>query len=122
MAVLGFDHVQISIPAGCLDEALNFYVDLLKFVRIPKPAELNQTGAWLQQGPVNLHLGEESAFATDGRAHPALRVDNIVSMLDRASAAGLRTQSDQGPTGYLRASVFDPFGNRIELMQKTFND
>jgi len=122
MTVLGFDHVQISIPACCLDEAWNFYVDVLEFVRIPKPAELDQTGAWLQQRPVNLHLGEEAAFATDGRAHPALRVDNVVSILDRAFAAGCRTQSDQSPTGYLRASVFDPFGNRIELMQKTFND
>ena len=118
MAVLKIDHVQISIPSGKVAEALAFYEGVLQFVRINKPAELDQRGAWLTQGPVNLHLGEEKTFEAAPRAHPALLVDNIDELLDSAKRAGRTLRIDDGPTGYKRASVFDPFGNRIELMQK----
>jgi catechol 2,3-dioxygenase-like lactoylglutathione lyase family enzyme len=113
------DHIQISIPAGRLDEALKFYVDTLRFTRIAKPAELSQEGAWLVQGGVNLHLGEEPHFATDGRAHPAFQVGDIDSLMDACERAGYRVRWDQGPSGYKRGSAFDPFGNRVELMQRT---
>lgn len=118
MAVLKIDHVQVAIPWGRVSEALAFYEGVLQFVRIAKPAELSQTGAWLTQGPVSLHLGEETEFEASRRAHPALLVDNIDELLDNAERGGHPTRIDDGPTGYKRASVFDPFGNRIELMQK----
>lgn len=35
-----------------------------------------------------------------------------------AERGGHALRIDDGPKGYKRASVFDPFGNRIELMQK----
>lgn len=118
MAVIKIDHVQIAIPFGSVDQALAFYEGVLQFVRVPKPAELDQSGAWLVQGPVNLHLGEEAEFEAAPRAHPALLVDNIDWLLERAERGGYRLRIDEGPTGFKRASVFDPFGNRIELMQK----
>ena len=99
MAVLKIDHFQVAIPWGRVPDALAFYEGVLQFVRVAKPAELDQSGAWLVQGPVNLHLGEEKEF-------------------EAARCGGHRLRIDQGPTGYKRASVFDPFGNRIELMQK----
>ena len=116
--ILALDHLQISIPAGRLDEALAFYVDQLGFVRVPKPATLSASGAWLEQGGVSLHLGEEGDFATDGRAHPAFRVDDLDAVLAPVLAAGRRHRFDPGPAGFRRASVFDPFGNRIELVQQ----
>jgi catechol 2,3-dioxygenase-like lactoylglutathione lyase family enzyme len=118
LAVLKIDHVQISIPSGKVAEALAFYEGVLQFVHIKKPAELDQRGAWLAQGPVNLHLGEENNFEAAPRAHPALLIDNIDELLDNAKRAGRTLRIDEGPVGYKRASVFDPFGNRIELMQK----
>jgi predicted enzyme related to lactoylglutathione lyase len=118
MAVLKIDHVQISIPWGKVAEAITFYEGVLQFARVPKPAELNQRGAWLTQGPVNLHLGEAKEFEPSPRAHPALLVDNIDALLENAQRGGYQLRHDDGPTGYKRASVFDPFGNRIELMQK----
>ncbi len=118
MAVLKIDHIQIAIPWGRIADALAFYQQVLQFVRIAKPAELDQSGAWLMQGPVNLHLGEEKQFEASRRAHPALLVDNIDELLDNASRGGHALRVDAGPSGYKRASVFDPFGNRIELMQK----
>ena len=112
------DHIQISIPAGKVADALSFYVDALGFVRVKKPAELPQDGAWLEQGAVKLHLGEEADFATDSRAHPAFAVTDIEAILARCAAGGYRVRRDEGPTGYSRASAFDKFGNRVELMQK----
>ena len=117
MAVLKIDHVQVAIPWGRISEALAFYEGVLQFVRIPKPAELDQSGAWLAQGTVNLHLGEEREFEAARRAHPALLVDNIDQLLQNAERGGHPLRVDEGPAGYKRASVFDPFGNRIELMQ-----
>jgi catechol 2,3-dioxygenase-like lactoylglutathione lyase family enzyme len=116
--VIGLDHIQISVPYGRLAEALAFYVDALGFERVQKPAELSPTGAWLTQGGINLHLGEEKNFATDGRAHPAFKVSDVQALIDRCVATGYTHRWDAGPNGYKRGSVFDPFGNRIELMQK----
>ena len=118
MAVLKIDHIQVAIPWGRIPDALSFYEGVLQFARIPKPAELDQSGAWLVQGPVNLHLGEEKEFEAARRTHPALLVDNIDQLLENAKRGGHALRIDEGPTGYKRASVFDPFGNRIELMQK----
>ncbi|GAC1625070.1 MAG: VOC family protein [Nevskia sp.] len=116
--ILGLDHLQISIPAGKLDEALSFYIDLLGFARIPKPASLDPRGAWLVQGGVHVHLGEEAPFATDGCAHPAFRVADLDAILKPLIGRGLRHRDEVGPEGCRRVSVFDPFGNRIELMQE----
>ena len=121
MNILAIDHFQVSIPNGKLAEALAFYVDVLGFIRVAKPAELSQTGAWLTNGESNsvaLHLGEENDFSPAPRAHPALRVANIAPLLAKATAAGCTVRHDCGPNGYIRASVFDPFNNRIELMQR----
>lgn len=118
MAILKIDHVQIAIPWGKVADALSFYEGVLQFVRIPKPAELDQNGAWLTQSPVNLHLGEAKEFEAAREAHPALLVDNIDQLLENTKRAGCQLRIETGPTGYKRASVFDPFGNRIELMQK----
>ena len=118
MGVLKIDHFQVAIPWGKVPEALAFYEGVLEFTRIPKPAELDQSGAWLTQGPVNLHLGEEHQFEAARRAHPALLVDNFDHLLEKAKSGGHPLRMDDGPVGYKRGSVFDPFGNRIELMQK----
>lgn len=128
MSFLALDHIQISIPAGQLAAALQFYVSTLGMVRIAKPPTLSQTGAWLLAGPVSVHLGETSKSNGDeeenlslppkqGEAHPAFRVDNFAQLFQIATQKGLKTRVDSGPSGYCRGSIWDPFGNRIELMQ-----
>jgi catechol 2,3-dioxygenase-like lactoylglutathione lyase family enzyme len=116
--ITGLDHIQISIPEGRVADAIAFYVDVLGFTRVPKPAELSQTGAWLTQSGVNIHLGEQSDFATDGHAHPAFCVSDLNSLLAKIETAKCRIRHDNGPTGYARASAWDPFGNRLEFMQR----
>ncbi len=114
------DHIQISIPSGEVAKALAFYSQVLGFTQIPKPAELRSanSGAWMVRDNINLHLGEEGAFVGDGRAHPAFRVDSLSSIIALANQHGSRVRNENGPNGFLRVSVFDPFANRIELMEK----
>ncbi len=120
MSILGIDHVQIAMPMGEEDKARAFFINLLGFNEIPKPLELaGRGGAWFEAGSVQLHLGVEKDFHPAKKAHPAFIVDNLDGLLEKVQSAGFETDTTQPPLdGYKRAHVFDPFGNRIELMEK----
>jgi catechol 2,3-dioxygenase-like lactoylglutathione lyase family enzyme len=44
MAILSIDHVQIAMPPGQEDQARAFYVGVLGFTELLKPAELDRAG------------------------------------------------------------------------------
>jgi hypothetical protein len=68
---------------------------------------------------VQLHLGVEADFKAARKAHPAFIVSDLDTLIATAQNAGYETDTSQPPLdGYKRAHVFDPFGNRIELMEK----
>ena len=121
MKILSIDHVQIAMPLGEEDRARGFYVNILGFTEIPKPAELaKRGGAWFQSENVQLHLGVEQDFRPARKAHPAFVVNDLDALITKAQSAGFETDTTQPPLdGYDRAHVFDPFGNRIELMEKS---
>jgi catechol 2,3-dioxygenase-like lactoylglutathione lyase family enzyme len=120
MTILSIDHVQLAMPAGEEQKARAFYADLLGFTEILKPPELaKRGGAWFESGKVQLHLGVETDFRPARKAHPAFLVDDLDGFIARVQEAGLEIDSPQPPLdGYRRAHIFDPFGNRIELMEK----
>jgi catechol 2,3-dioxygenase-like lactoylglutathione lyase family enzyme len=120
MKILAIDHVQLAMPPGEEEKARAFFVNILGFTEIPKPAELaKRGGAWFESGAVQLHLGVEADFRPARKAHPAFIVDDLDALLASAQAAGYEADTSQPPLdGYKRAHIFDPFGNRIELMEK----
>lgn len=120
MKILAIDHVQLAMPAGEEEKARTFFIHALGFTEIPKPAELaKRGGAWFESGQVQLHLGVEADFHPARKAHPAFIVDNLEAIIAKVQQAGYETDTSQPPLdGYKRAHVFDPFGNRIELMEK----
>jgi catechol 2,3-dioxygenase-like lactoylglutathione lyase family enzyme len=120
MPILSIDHVQIAMPEGQEGIARAFYIDVLGLTEIPKPPELaKRGGAWFQAGDVQVHLGVEPGFKPARKAHPAFLVSDLDALLARVREAGHDTDISQPPLdGYRRAHVFDPFGNRIELMEK----
>jgi len=120
MKILSIDHVQLAMPAGEEEKARAFFVGVLGFTEIPKPAELaKRGGAWFQSENVRLHIGVEAEFRPARKAHPAFLVDDLDTLINKAQNAGCETDTSQPPLdGYKRAYVFDPFGNRIELMEK----
>ena len=120
MSILSIDHIQLAMPAGEEARARAFYIGQLGFAEIPKPPELaKRGGAWFQSAHVQLHLGVEAEFRPARKAHPAFLVEDLDSLIAAVQAAGYETDTSQPPLdGYKRAHVFDPFGNRIELMEK----
>ncbi|MGE5641766.1 MAG: VOC family protein [Byssovorax cruenta] len=119
MTILSIDHVQIAMPVGEEEKARGFYVTVLGFQEILKPVELaKRGGAWFQSQNVQLHLGVEADFKPARKAHPAFIVNDLDGLIAKVQAAGYETDTSQPPLeGYKRAHVFDPFGNRIELME-----
>ena len=120
MKILAVDHIQLAMPTGEEEKARGFYGGILGLTEIPKPPELvKRGGAWFQTEGVTLHLGVETDFRPARKAHPALLVDNLEAFLQVCQANGIETDIFQPPLDrYKRVHVFDPFGNRIELMEK----
>lgn len=120
MKILSIDHVQIAMPTGEEEKARAFYIALLGFREIPKPPDLaKRGGAWFQSGNVQLHLGVEADFRAARKAHPAFVVDDLDGLVAAVQSAGYDIDTSHPPLdGYKRAHIFDPFGNRIELMEK----
>lgn len=120
MRIYAIDHVQLSMPKGEEDKARAFYAGLLGFGETPKPAELaGRGGVWFEQGQVRLHLGVEADFHPLRKAHPALLVDDLAVLILHLQTNGCEVDTSQPPLdGYRRVHVLDPFGNRLELMEK----
>jgi len=120
MSILGIEHIQIAIPAGGEDKARAFFVGLLGFREIPKPPELAKRGGlWLEAGTVRLHLGVDLDFRPARKAHPAFIVDTLDGLIVKIQSLRFEIDTSQPPLdGYHRVHIFDPFGNRIELMEK----
>src|SRR5271156_6055126 len=120
MPILSLDHVQLAIPVGGEERARSFYVGILGLTEVAKPASMaGRNSIWFAAGSVNLHLGIEEDFHPAKRAHPALVVDNLDDVVAACESAGLATRPDTSFNNFRRVHIFDPFGNRLELMEST---
>lgn len=120
MPIVAIEHVQLAMPAGREADARAFYEDVLGIPEVPKPPNLaKRGGAWFERGSLKIHLGVEADFRPARKAHPALLVADLASLLADLRAAGIAIVDDEPLAGYLRVYVSDPFGNRIELMEPT---
>lgn len=113
------DHVQLAIPAGGEDAARAFYAGVLGFEETLKPQELaKRGGAWFGAGSVRIHLGVDPNFVPAKKAHVALRCAGYDELAVRVAAAGATVQDDSLPfEGKRHCYVFDPFGNRLEIIE-----
>ena len=120
MTFLSVHHVQLEMPEGEEDTARAFYAGILGLVEIPKPPVLaKRGGAWFQSGEVQVHLGVDRDFHPARRAHPAFVVDDLDAVVEKVQVAGYEWDLSQPELdGYKRGHVYDPFGNRIELIEK----
>ena len=107
------------MPSDMEDQARAFYSGLLGMTEIEKPAELKKRGGcWFSSGPVQIHLGVEPDFRPARKAHPALRCRDYVDLIARLKNAAVEIKDDQAIPGVQRCHIFDPFGNRIELIRE----
>ncbi|HEX8997548.1 MAG TPA: methyltransferase domain-containing protein [Ktedonobacterales bacterium] len=116
--ILGFDHMQITMPRGEEERARAFYGATLGLRELTKPEVLaGRGGVWFRCGDRELHLGVEDDFHPQRKGHPAFRVTNLETARARLAEAGAPISEDVPLPGRLRFETRDPFGNRLEFQQ-----
>lgn len=107
------------MPAAREDEAVAFYQDLLGLPQVPKPEPLAaRGGCWFEQDGLRIHLGVDPDFRPARKAHPALLVRGLAALADRLRAADVPVTGGEPLGDEARVYVDDPFGNRIELLER----
>ena len=121
MRVTRLHHAQLCIPQGAEDEARSFYCGLLGLEETPKPEALaDRGGFWLQLGELQVHVGtEEGVDRSATKAHLAYEVDELEAWRTRLSEAGFACEDGVPIPGWSRFELRDPFGNRLELLQRS---
>ncbi|MGO9962681.1 MAG: VOC family protein [Acidimicrobiales bacterium] len=116
--VVRLDHVQVGMPEGLENQAEAFYGGALGLEVLDKPPVLaGRGGRWFSSGDVKVHLGVEPDFRPSAKAHMALAVEGIDSLVEALATAGHRVTWDTALAAVRRCYVADPFGNRIELIE-----
>ncbi len=117
--IVGIDHVQLAMPEGGEEEAERFYSGVLGLERVPKPAAMAlRGGCWFRGANVELHLGVEPSFRPARKAHPALVVRGLTALCGQIESEGGQVRFSDELPGVRRCHVEDPFGNRIELIER----
>lgn len=120
MVLRAIDHVQLAMPRGGEPSARAFYSELLGLPETPKPPRLAaRGGCWFESDSVKIHLGVEQDFRPARKAHPALLVAGLASLVEKLAQAGVEIVDDEPLDGYQRVYAYDPFGNRLELLEPT---
>ena len=103
--------MQLAAPAGCEAEARRIIGELLGMREGEKPPSLAaRGGVWFE----HLHIGIEDDFRPARKAHPAFVVDDVDEVDARI---GDVTWDDELP-GVRRFYADDPWGNRLEFLQR----
>ncbi len=118
--IQAIDHVQVCIPIGEEDKARAFYTGILHLQEIEKPESLKKNGGlWYQVGTLQLHIGTERPTNEKSKRHVAFEVTDISKVRKYLERLNEHIKEDTPIPGVTRFSIFDPFNNRIELLEKT---
>jgi catechol 2,3-dioxygenase-like lactoylglutathione lyase family enzyme len=115
------DHLQVCIPPGKEKEARKFYTDILGMQEIEKPESLKANGGlWYKAADIQIHIGVEKINSKSKR-HPAFEVENLNQIKKYLKTKKIKIKEEIPIEGIDRFSFFDPFGNRIEFLEKYKN-
>ena len=118
-SILGLDHVQLAMPRGQEDSARQFYAGILGLTEVEKPPNLAERGGvWFALGEQQLHLGVEDEFRPARKAHPAILIRGISALRETLKSRGFATVDDEPLAEFHRFHVTDPFGNRLEFLER----
>ena len=118
--ILGVHHVQITIPKGAEPQARAFYCDVLGLPEVEKPASLKGRGGfWIKVGDRAVHIGtEDGVDRAKSKAHVAYEVIDVAAWRAKLRSVGIEPLDSIPLEGYDRFEARDPFGNRIEFIQR----
>jgi catechol 2,3-dioxygenase-like lactoylglutathione lyase family enzyme len=115
------DHVQICMPKGRENEARHFYSNIIGLMEIPKPEALIPNGGlWYQLADIQLHIATEND-TNKSKRHTAFEVRNLEEARTHLVRHGVPLREEIQIPGQKRLSFFDPFNNRIELLEKVWS-
>ena len=119
LKITGLDHIQICVPTDQEETAREFYLNILNFEEIEKPKSLKKNGGfWCCAGDAFLHIGVEEFDAITSKRHPAFIVEDITETRKHLEHYQVPINEDTRIAGIVRFSCFDPFNNKIELLQR----
>lgn len=121
MGIVGLDHVEVAAPRlpDTEEKARAFYGGVLGLRELEKRDPLKpKGGVWFSLGTGELHVGIEDQFRPARKAHPALLVGDLAELRERIEEIGCEISAAEEIPGVVRFYVYDPFGNRIELMER----
>ncbi len=119
MPDVAFTHIDhVSVLVTDLAAARAFYAGVLGLTEIPKPKTFDFVALWFRLGDgQTLHLLQKPQPDTRSPRHFALRVGDIHAAREHFRSHGVPTQETGSIPHCDRFFVFDPDGNRIEIIQ-----
>lgn len=107
-------------PRGSEPKAREFYCDFLGFKEIEKPKDLQKNGGlWLQLSDIQIHLSVQDGYdPSKTKAHLAYEVSDLQALINGLTKLGIGWNENSPVPGFIRGDIRDPFGNRIEFLQR----
>jgi len=113
-------HMQVSIPIGAEDQAREFYCGVLELTEMPKPESLaGRGGFWLELDGFQIHFGTEDGIdRLKTKSHLAYLVDDLDAWREKLADNGRIIVDGISIPNYRRFEFRDPFGNRVEFLER----
>jgi catechol 2,3-dioxygenase-like lactoylglutathione lyase family enzyme len=113
--VTQIDHVSVVITD--VERSRRFYRDLLGLKEIAKPRTFDFVVLWFDLGNQQLHLLRKDRPDSQSPRHFALRVADVRAAREYCQERGLATEETTPIPGAERFFIYDPDGNRVEVIQ-----
>jgi catechol 2,3-dioxygenase-like lactoylglutathione lyase family enzyme len=115
LEIAQIDHVSVLITD--VERSRRFYRDLLGLKEIAKPRTFRFVALWFELGNQQLHLLLKDRPDTRSPRHFALRVQEVQAARSYFHDRGIPVEETTLIPGCDRFFVYDPDGNRIEIIQ-----
>jgi len=118
--LVAIHHVQLSIPVGAEAAAREFYCGFLGLQEIPRASGVtDRAGFWMALGDQQLHVAEEEfPERSRSRQHVAYEVRDLAGWKRGLKERGIEVNDGRLVPGLFRIDFRDPFGNRIEMVER----
>ena len=113
--VTQLDHVSVLITD--VERSRRFYRDVLGLKEIAKPRTFDFVVVWFDLGNQHIHLLLKDRPDVQSPRHFALRVADVKAARTYFREHGVRTEETTPIPGADRFFIYDPDGNRIEVIQ-----
>ena len=110
------DHINICVPLERLDEARLFYTNVMGLQQIERPDVFGIPGYWFAWADIELHIGVEPVSPRSAR-HTAFEVTDIAASRGWLQQHDIKIYEEPLISGRNRFTFYDPFGNRLELLE-----